>query len=532
MSYQIKFTAGENAGFCYPLNENQPLSIGRSHANDVCMKSPDVSGRHVIIRPGRGSAITVEVLSSRLTKYNDKQLNIGDVIDIFAGDRIQMGNESVFVLESVNNDDMQTKVSDDVATRVGDDVDTQVPDNEKTACPEKTESNQEKTKLCTVVQADDQSTIADVASASSMGNDGDKENQTVAFQTRIASAEELDEIKKAFNRRHYKKVFLIGLPIFIFFVAAITLYFYLKPETEEYSTWPTDKNGNFLNAYKVIVPYLAVCYPDIPGAQAQSKGDQLFVVSKIGKLRDVPLFIEISTSKNLGSLKIGHTEAFAAWTDAMKEKFPTMTFSGDKITVFMNANRGSGVPMTFRSYTRRKGNDDFYGYALFVRNGQSTHTCLIEVPFSSRWRADMLLRMQVPSMLLYAPIRTEEHWEGSSSYRKDSDVRQDLEEAFDLMEKEAPVYWGNIFYLLRSALIKATISNNVSQIAAAKKMLVKMREQQFTWYNTQKLAYQYAKRNSDISTMNSIQATCESVFSSEFQNADNRYDLVKRKDWK
>ena len=32
--------------------------------------------------------------------------------------------------------------------------------------------------------------------------------------------------------------------------------------------------------------------------------------------------------------------------------------------------------------------------------------------------------------------------------------------------------------------------------------------------------------------MNSIQAMGESVFSSEFQFSDFRYDLIKRKDWK
>ena len=43
---------------------------------------------------------------------------------------------------------------------------------------------------------------------------------------------------------------------------------------------------------------------------------------------------------------------------------------------------------------------------------------------------------------------------------------------------------------------------------------------------------QYAFQNEDKTTMNSIQAMGESVFSSEFQYSDFRYDLIKRKDWK
>ena len=63
-------------------------------------------------------------------------------------------------------------------------------------------------------------------------------------------------------------------------------------------------------------------------------------------------------------------------------------------------------------------------------------------------------------------------------------------------------------------------------------MLIKLREQQTIWYNSQKLAYQYAETNNDTRTMQSIQATCDSIFSAEFQQADYRYDLIKRKDWK
>ena len=63
-------------------------------------------------------------------------------------------------------------------------------------------------------------------------------------------------------------------------------------------------------------------------------------------------------------------------------------------------------------------------------------------------------------------------------------------------------------------------------------MLIRLRRLQTDWYNTQRLAWQYAFQNEDRGTMNSIQAMGESVFSSEFQYSDFRYDLIKRKDWK
>ena len=135
-------------------------------------------------------------------------------------------------------------------------------------------------------------------------------------------------------------------------------------------------------------------------------------------------------------------------------------------------------------------------------------------------------------MVIYAVRRTMEHWEGAADYRKDSGVEQDLQEAETFMSREAPVYWGRIFYLLRSALIKAAFNKNNEQIERAQKMLIELREQQSVWFSTQKLAYQYAERNGDKNSMRSIQAMSESVFSAEFQFADFRYDLIKRKDWK
>ena len=78
--YQIKFTAGENQGTVYPLSPGQAVSIGRSHSNTIRVSAPDVSGKHIIIRL-RGALITVEVLSSRITKLDGNAVSIGDMLD-------------------------------------------------------------------------------------------------------------------------------------------------------------------------------------------------------------------------------------------------------------------------------------------------------------------------------------------------------------------------------------------------------------------------------------------------------------------
>ena len=74
--YQIKFTLGEKTGEIVPLTHNQTISIGRSHTNDICLKAADVSGKHVIIRSGSGSNLSIEILSSRTTKHNGKNISL------------------------------------------------------------------------------------------------------------------------------------------------------------------------------------------------------------------------------------------------------------------------------------------------------------------------------------------------------------------------------------------------------------------------------------------------------------------------
>ena len=82
--YQIKFTAGENQGTVYPLSPGQVVSIGRSHSNTIRVSAPDVSGKHIIIRL-RGALITVEVLSSRITKLDGNDVSMGDMLDVSPG---------------------------------------------------------------------------------------------------------------------------------------------------------------------------------------------------------------------------------------------------------------------------------------------------------------------------------------------------------------------------------------------------------------------------------------------------------------
>ena len=552
---RISFTEGDNKGETYPLLPEQVVSVGRSHSNTIRLASPDVSGKHLIIRTDKGGNINVEILSSRTTVVNGKNAKIGDILRLAAGSTVIMGGNTAFVIEEDGGDDvMKTQIPSD--------------DDQKTALPSPGWKGDPADTEKTTMRTFDTATIVGKAPApapkqaparkappaagntivgqtmvgstiiqsgnNTIGADSAVSEETVAFQTRVASDDEMDKIKNSIKLKQRKKVILIALPLFLFFAIAVFLYFFLKPTAEEFVTWPADADGNFLNEYQQLAPYLAVVYPNVPGCTLAGDESNVEINTRIGKLQDVRLHILAKTVKDPATIEEDHMQAFEKWMAAMQEQEVTMTFGGDRTTMFLNTTRGAGVPMTYDTYTRRGENDDFWGYAMFLRNQDSIHTVMIEVENGDQWRSEPFMRAQATGMVIYAFQRTEEHWEGTSSYRRETTVAEDLREASSFMEREAPVYWGRIHYLLLSALIKSAKAEKPDQDLASEalNMLIRLRRVQTTWYNTQRLAWQYAFQNEDHATMNSIQAMGESVFSSEFQYSDYRYDLIKRKDWK
>ena len=549
---RISFTTGEKQGETFPLPPEQVVSVGRSHSNTIHLTAADVSGKHLIIRTDKGGNATMEVLSSRTTIVNGTKASMGAMLRLAPGSTVQMGNSTVFVIETEGGGDMRTMVPSD--------------DDEKTALPTPgfnpaADDDDEKTTMRSLDDMDMATiqgkspvpppqapppppsptpantilnTLSTMFGGGSKEQDSGSSEETIAFSTRVASDDEMEKIKKSIRTKQRKKIVLIALPLFLFFAVAVFLYFYLKPSAEEFVTWPADSDGTFLNDYRQIAPYLALVFPNVPGCAVTGDDSNVEIETRIGKLRDVRLHILAKSVKDPSTLEQDHQDAFEKWMNAMQEQEVTLTFAGDRTTMFLNTSKGAGVPLTYISYTRRVENDDFWGYALFLRNEDNIHSVLIEVELGDQWRSEPFMRAQATSMIIYAYQKTEEHWEGTASYRRETTVAEDLKEAFSFMEREAPVYWGRIYYLLRSALIKATKSEkpDQEQIADAKNMLIRLRRLQTTWYNTQRLAWQYAFQNEDKSTMNSIQAMGESVFSAEFQYSDFRYDLIKRKDWK
>lgn len=371
---------------------------------------------------------------------------------------------------------------------------------------------------------------------------------TDALQTRMASTEEIDVMKRVYRSQHRRKLSFWVFSAVAFFALTVFFYFILRPKKEEIVTWPTDSNGKELLESVQTATYLGTLVPKIEGIQTQGKvtqkndaGDPLYllieegsvdVYTHIGKLRDVQLHIVISTQKDKDGLKKDRSQAFSDWIASMHQKYPEINFDGSGRIEFVNVTQGSGVPITVESYDNRVGNDNFFGVVAYFRHADNVHWVMAEVPSSEKWRCEELLRKRLlTKFALYAIRLTSDWWEGSSRFRAESTIEEDVKEAEDYLRRKNPAYWEKIHYLSKSALIKASLTEDTAVRDQALEALKSLRVAQATWYNARKLEYQQAFRNGDKETMRSIQSTCESIFSAEFQEDDYRYEYIRRKNW-
>ena len=524
---QIRFLAGSKKNSIFPIEKGKAISIGRSRSNTIVLTEPDVSARHCILRKevSRDDDDTIlEVLSSRTTKLDDADLSIGDKKRLKDGQCITMGDDVVFRFEETVS---EAEDSDNIPTISNLPSDSKENDSEKT--------------LPSIPEASSPIPLPDSdgtdSSKSSVPDDHESTHpeelfETQAIKTRIASADEIEEIKKSFQNKQRKKIFLIASAVILFLGLTLGCYFYFRPETETQVTWPDDLKDPKATTALVLRSSVGIVFPST--VRYSTKENQIEVFSALGKNRDIPLHVLAKSWDDPASLDLDRHTAFQKCISMLKEIDNSLNVDSNDERIFVNTEikESAGIPLNFVSYTRRVENDDVFGYLIFFRHHQENYISLMEVPISTQWKTSFYLKSQIPNMFRIANSITPGYWEGTSNYRKGSSIKDDIEEARIALMQRSPASWSRIFLCVRSALIKSQKQKRQAELEQAKLLLLKLRQVQAEWYSTQKLAYLYAENNKEKNTLETIQSNCESAFTAEFQNSDYRYDLIRRKVWK
>lgn len=503
MTISIAFQRGSLAGRVIEIPRGGSVAIGRSHTCDVRAAESDVSSRHVVISRTTDDTLVVEVISVRRTLLNEDVVRQGDSFPLRPGDVLTMGSALSCQVGEVGGDGQTVAAASGAPS--GDQP--TVPPGKRKFGPAEAPA-----EVPAEAPADRQ--------------------ETVAIKTRLASDEELDAIRDLERRRRSRRTLLVLVPLVAFAAGAASLYFALRPKTEDVVTWPADANGKFLNHALPLAPYLGLTVPEAPDLKVIATDSGLEVWTRTGLRRDVSLHVEALTDKSPDFLEVGRERAFEAWLHTRRQSDPSFNPSVERRRIWTNRNKGNGVLFNSVSYVRRIGEEDWYGHLLFTRYEDAQHAIFIEVPLHDRYRAAPFLTSYLADFCFYAPRRVPLAWEGADDWRRETPIAQDLDEAEVYLRSMAPALWEKCWYLLCSALIKAKKAGDETSLQTGRRLLRQLREDQGTWYATQKLSWEYAVKRGRQDDIRSVQTLGETVFSAEFRDSDCRYESIRRKEWK
>ena len=583
MKYQIRFTEGELQGQVFSLGVNA-LSLGRSRSNEVKLQTPDVSAKHVTLSLGPAGVI-LENLSSRSTTIDGEAISMGERKTLVAGQTIGMGSLVKFTLEAmadapavpktapVNSDNDVTMPPPAAKPRpapiaVPSDDDATVPPPaavshapvSRNAAPSDDDATvpppvvaKPATIAKAVEPADGDATVPPAASApkkmpapkaapgkkaapkpvpkplSAEESAADAANETIAMQTRMASAEELEFMKSSHEKKKMRKTGL-WFAVAVVFIGIFTgVYFaFFHKTTEKYVSWPVDDAGNMLAAVVQMenCPYLNdldVKYPNVPGCEVKREAGKFTVNTALGKLCDVPLHLIFEYYQDKKVLTEERTTTLEAWMS--KKTNGNENWNFDLIQPIAFYQSAHGIPYLCVPYSRTENNESYVGYAVQMRRADWVFVLMKEIPTRDRWRAEWFI--QGSSFLRFSENFLMEHWEGTADFQK-GQPSSIVAEAKSLLRRRSPTVWFKAEYLLRSALCQAQGAGDTDSVNEAVGFLKELRTSQIDYFNQQKINYLLAKNNKNDGEMKKISNDLRGVFSSE---EDFRFHKIRQNKW-
>ncbi|MBR0458889.1 MAG: FHA domain-containing protein [Victivallales bacterium] len=549
MKYQIRFTEGELQGKTFPLGQNA-VSIGRSHSNDIRVGTPDVSSKHVrlTLEP---EGVVLENLSSRVTQIDDMALQLGDRKPLMAGQVVAMGSLVKFTVEVLADAPAPARAStaDDndattppppkaPAAKPAASMDSDVTMPPKAAPKPASPMDSDRTtppQAASVVpkpipQPSPMPTPVPTPVPEPVSEEGaDSGNETIAMQTRMASAEELEFMKSSHEKKKIRKT---GLWLFLLVVLIAGLvggyYGFLYKPPEKFVSWPVDETGKKLTAAVQMenCPYLKDIdfeYPKLPTTEVAKAPGKIVVKTALGKYRDVPLRLTLDYFQDKNSLTEERTSTLERWMTTKTTGSENWNF--DLIQPIAFYQKAHGIPYLAVSYSRTENNESYVGVAVQIRMADWIFLLQKEIPTRDRWRAEWYIQQM--AFFRFSEAFLMNHWEGTSKFQEGQPASI-LAEAKSLLHRRSPSVWFKAEYLLRSVLCQAQKAGEKQVVADAVELVRELRASQIEYYNQQKITYLLAKTQKNEKEMKKISAELRGVFSSE---EDYRFHRIRQDKW-
>jgi pSer/pThr/pTyr-binding forkhead associated (FHA) protein len=499
----VTIEKGEPSGTVYVLKPGES-TFGRSRSSTFHLGSSDVSGLHARIRV-EGGAARLENLSKFGTRVDG--VPVEGAVTLVAGQRIEIGKVTV----------LRFRQEAEAAPR----VDAEAATGEGRAAVGATLGA---TRAATAAGADE----SDLTGALSQpeAESGATEGATRAMQTRAATPEEVDHLREAEHTRVRRRR-AIGLALA---ASAVVLALVFRPRTpppENELDWTLDANGDYVDAFEpgpggsLKDGGYDICYPGNKTFKKKTIEGGVILDGRIGRNLDVPMRVVVQETQEPRFASLSRTDFVSDWMQQASTSGGHWNFDKPTPQLYFFGDRG-GVVFTRVTYLR-DGDGTWFGVASVARHGTRRIVTRAEVPATERVRAERLL---TDKLLRLSENIENTYWEGVPVPAKIAEESTLAQIRADL-DRMAPATWVALDALLRSLLTQAVLAGHAETEAEALKALIKLRERQTLWFNSQWLAFDAARSQGNPKKAAKIAEFTKAVFSN---TEDQRYFDVRN--WK
>lgn len=465
-----------------------PCLIGRSHICNVRIKEPDVSGRHIMIQSDDSGRLMLQNLSQGLTVVNGVRLACGEETNVTSETVVLLGNNTQLRIicpeQAVPEEDEDATVFfNDLA-----EMSTQCTSDES-------KSDFKTNTLSFVVEQN-----GDMTSCT-----------TEEMMTRIATADEIDMLRKKANNSYLKKIGLGGGLVLIIAMILAAWWFLSAFRQEVVLNYPLNSDG--IPNDEVIFPCqelgrnLFFYLPKHSSMKIVKKNNYFSAETRIGILRNVPLRLEYFAQASMDVLLNTREKGFENWINRRVAEKGGWNFGEISKVKFRGLN--NGFPYLTASYSRKDSKGTWFGIASCLKFRNWQFILLKEIPLKERWRGESLLEA-VPFFSV-SPDIISRVWDVNIPLL-DLPAKDLLDRSKLMLARITPGLWNQVYQLLVSASVKAYKMNNYEMIDQAELLFVEMRNMQLQWLNAQRIEYMNSLAKGNYKSANRIRANCKHVF--------------------
>lgn len=581
-TWKLTIIGGDENGSDFTFPSDKPVVIGRSHAADLRLTEPDISGRHVELSVTEDGEAQMRNLSRFATWIGNREIASGATAPIGVRDAIELGRHVRVRLNAVPGVASEPPAppaappAPDAAldaptlTSPGGDETfcaTQCAETNATCAPAPSLATQMPETLMTAFVADQATaaapppsakpaqaqkkkasappppadTVADDCETIFTAADGGAadEGETRMLETRLGSFEEILQLHHELERRSRFRKVAVGFVFALFAIVLAALWFVSRTtrETETMDYPKTAQGRRDEGKYHLRDgggrPLIVVDYPrnDKMDVTLSPDSNGVSVVSFMGRDRDVPFFLQMEAVEREEELKLDLMASVRGWIartenagsgfvfdERVKDELRPAFFE-DVYPSCCQSQSLYGIRFVMCEYKRTWADGRlWHGVLIYFRSGDTVYVLRREIPELYWERGGYRLR-QDPNIGIYTAF-AESYWEspGVDGLPTGRSTADLMDSVRTILSKERASDWPFLKKELDAVLVRTWRADSKTR-DLAQGCLRQFREVLRVYYWGKFNAFVNAKSIRDEKRMARIRQDCQAVFG----NSDERY---------